>query len=259
MGHIRQKSFPASRKWTQVVALLEGGAAVDEIAAAAADAADAALSRAADDPVFRESVWLLMSLPRAARAPGFVAGLRELGLPVAGEPSLFELSAGIAAALDAQARDTGERSDFGEMAQLALVESLTGAIEPQLPSLFDAEPGEVRSALGRLSGGDRFAALARDFFARLTQRSLDYYLSRELANHIGPESRFVSDAERRTFDDALALYCREAARIVEAYAGSWYGKTVWRENALDRDAAGRFARYAFKKIRAELGRRQDGP
>jgi hypothetical protein len=33
--------------------------------------------------------------------------------------------------------------------------------------------------------------LTREFFGRLTQRSLDYYLSRELSNHIGPGQRFA--------------------------------------------------------------------
>ena len=68
---------------------------------------------------------------------------------------------------------------------MAAVESLTAMVAPTLPSLFEPRPEEVQPAIGRLAGGDRFAALAREFFACLTQRSLDYYLSRELSNHIG--------------------------------------------------------------------------
>ena len=249
--------LPASRKWTHVVELLEAGASAGEVAAASARAAESALSAASDDPVFREAVWYLATLPLTARAPGYVSGLGRLGLQVDGEPSLLELSASIASALDAHGRRTGGRTDLGEMAQMALVESLANAIEPQLPSLFDPEPAEVRHALGRLSGGDPFAALARDFFARLTHRCLDYYLSREMANHVGAGRRFAGDAARRSFDAAVALHSHEAARIVEAYAGGWYGKTVWLGDRLDREATDRFARYAFKKIRDELERRRD--
>lgn len=256
MGHVRLGVLPRSRKWEQVVELLRSGAPDDEIAAASADAADAALSGASDDPVFREAVWYLASLPLTARGPGYLAELRELGLPVRDPPSLFGLLASIAAGLDNRAREVGGRTDLGEMAQMALAESLAGAIEPQLPSLFDPESSEVRQALGRLSGGEGFARLARDFFARLTQRSLDYYLSRELANHVGAGRRFATDSDRRAFDAALALHCREASRIVEAFAGGWYGKTVWQSGELERDSANRFARYAFKKIRDELGRRR---
>lgn len=257
MGHIRLGVLPRSRKWTQVVELLLSGASDKQIAAASADAADTALSRASDDPVFREAVWYLVNLPLAARAPAYLAGLRELGLPVGEPPSLFGLTASIASALDDHARESGGRTDLGEMAQMALVESLVATIEPQLPSLFEPEPAELRRALGRLAGGDGFAGFARGFFGRLTQRCLDYYLSRELANHVGDGRRFATDADRRAFDAALALHCREASRIVEAYAGGWYGKTVWQSDELDRGAANRFARYAFRKIRDELGRRRD--
>ncbi|MEO1512094.1 MAG: hypothetical protein AAFU70_08480 [Planctomycetota bacterium] len=151
---------------------------------------------------------------------------------------------------------TGGRNDLGEMAGQALIESLTASIEPDLPSLFTPEPGEVRTALGRLASGDRFAAFARQFFGRLTYRTLDYYLSRELANHVGEGQRFGTDAARRTFDEALSHHCGEASRIVEAYAGGWYGKTVWQKDALTREATQRFAAYGLKKIRDELGRRQ---
>jgi hypothetical protein len=74
--------------------------------------------------------------------------------------------------------------------------------------LFGATPEEVQRAIGRLSGGDRFSALAREFFARLTQRSLDYYLSRELSNHIGASGRFRNDVARAQFDDALGCTAR---------------------------------------------------
>ena len=143
------------------------------------------------------------------------------------------------------------------MAGLALLESFTAAIEPHLPSLFDPTPEDLRSALTRLAGGDRFARLARIFFARLTHRCLDYYLGRELANHVGPDGRFADDGARARFDVALARHCHEASRIVEGFAGGWYGKTVYQGTGLTRDGVEGFARYAFKKLRDELGRRRD--
>ena len=51
--------------------------------------------------------------------------------------------------------------------------------------------------------------------------------------------------------------CREVSRIVESYAGGWYGKTIWQKQSLDQDSIGQFTRYAFRKMRAELARRQD--
>ena len=108
----------------------------------------------------------------------------------------MDLVAGISSAIDRYARQQGGRTDLGEMAQMAAVESLTALIGPGLPSLFQPNPGEVQHSVGRFAGGDRFSALAREFFARLTQRSLEYYLSRELSNHIGAGQRFRDDRAR---------------------------------------------------------------
>lgn len=257
MGHIRLGVLPSSKKWRQVVEELEHGADVARLARATADAADFALSNAAHDRALGDALWLLTQIPLAARGPDYADDLGELGLDLPSAPSLFDLTAAIAEALDEKAQFTGSSTDLGKMAALSLVESLTAAVEPQLPSLFEPIPDEVRVALGRLSGGDRFAGLARTFFSRLTHRCLDYYLSRELANHTGLGGRFADDGARARFDAALAQHCFEASKIIEAFAGGWYGKTVYQGDGLTRDKVERFARYAFKKLRDELGRRRD--
>ena len=92
---------------------------------------------------------------------------------------------------------------------------------------------------------------------RAPDQRLDYYLSRELSKHIGAGERFRDDAARSQFDDALDRHCREASRIVEAFAGGWYGKNVYQGDGLTPDAIRRFAPVVFKKIRAELRKRRD--
>jgi hypothetical protein len=158
--------------------------------------------------------------------------------------------------IDQNAFQTGWSSDAGELAKSALIECLSVQLRDRLPSLLKPSPQEIRKALASFSSGQNFARLARDFFARLTYRSLDYYLSRELANHTGGDKRFASDAERSDFQRALSLHTFEASRIVEAFAGGWYGKTVWQKQSLSQDAINNFTRYAFKKMRSELGRRR---
>ncbi len=44
--------------------------------------------------------------------------------------------AAISDAVDHHAREHGGRTDLGEMAQMAAVESLTAVVAPALPSLF---------------------------------------------------------------------------------------------------------------------------
>ncbi|MEM6489417.1 MAG: hypothetical protein AAF677_14320, partial [Pseudomonadota bacterium] len=232
MGPIRLGRLPRTKRWDQVVELIAAGAGVDEIAAASAQAAETALRQASRDPSVGEAFWLLVNLPITARVPGFESALAGLDVHLDGQLSLFSLGAALVDAMDRRAMESGGRTDLGEMAGQALLETLTASVEPDLPSLFTPEPADVRSALGRLASGDRFAGPARQFYARLTGRVLDYYLSRELADHVGPGRRFETDDARRALDAALARHCTEASRIVEAYAGGWYGKTVWQKGAL---------------------------
>ncbi len=142
------------------------------------------------------------------------------------------------------------------MARTALLESLSVQMRDRLPTLFDPTPQEIRKVLASFASGQNFAVLARGFFSRLTYRSLDYYLSRELANHTGAGKRFADDAGRTAFDRALSRHAFETSRIVEEFAGGWYGKTVWKEQTLGQAKINDFTRYGFKKMRSELGRRR---
>lgn len=215
------------------------------------------LSRAADDPVFQFASRILVELPLMARSPDFGQYLQSLGCSTENAGSLTGILSELASAIDKKRREMGEQSDLGGMAKSALLESLSQQVSDRLPSLFEPTPQEVRRALASLSSGQNFATLARGFFARLTHRSLDYYLSREFANHTGPERRFSDDGSRVAFQSALAQHTFEASKIIEAYAGGWYGKTLWQNQALDQDAIDKFAAYSFKKLRSELARREN--
>src|SRR6185369_2904373 len=133
MGHVRLGILPASRKWRQVVEELRLGADVDTVAAAAADAAETALHGASKDPAFLHAFWLLTQIPLAARGPEFAKDLRRLGVDVPDQPSLMDVAAAISAAVDRHAREQGGRTDLGEMAQMAAVESLAASVGPNLP------------------------------------------------------------------------------------------------------------------------------
>ena len=254
MGHVRLKTLPKTRYWGQVVELLDEGATVTEIATASARAADKALSNAASDPALRHVVWLLTQLPAAARDPNFVDSLNTLGIHTRAAPSLMGLLAGFERAVDIEARRSGGRTDLGEMAQLAAAASLTRGIAPDLPSLFGTTAADVQSAIAKLGSRDRFASLSRNFFANLIQRSLEYYLSRAYASHVGPGEAFASINDQAEFRRALEVHCHETALIVERYAGEWFSKSNF-EGGITPAKAEEFARTAFRKIRAELSHR----
>jgi hypothetical protein len=256
MGHQRLGSLPASKKWRHVVELISGGAEVGEVAAAASAAAELSMKAAAGDPAVRAAFFLLTQIPVAARTEHFVSELRTLGLKLSDRPSLVEIVSSLADAVDRKARSKAGRTDIGEIAQLAAAESLNAIAGRELPRLFGTPPESVRDVLAGLATVKQFSVLARDFFARLTRRHLDYYLSRELSKHVGINSRFQTIREHKQFDEALDLHCRETSRIIKEFSGEWFSKQNY-EGGIDQVKAGGFVHVAFDKIRRELRRRRD--
>jgi hypothetical protein len=258
MGHIRLGTLPKTQKWNQVVSLIASRGDVEEIAAASADAAEHGLEQAAQDEGLAHAFWLLTQIPQAARQSNFSERLWELGFTgLSSKPTLFEIVAAFTRAVDGHVRDRGKRTDLGEMAQHAAAETLASLAGRELPSLFGPTPTEVQQALAKLGTSDRFSIVARDFFSRLTSRSLGYFLSRELSKHVGPSKRFAAIGDHSDFNAALDLHCREASRIIKEFSGGWYGKTLQQEKQISRDDARTFAHVAFKKLRAELRKRRD--
>jgi hypothetical protein len=254
MGHIRLKRLPATRKWQQVVALLADGATVDEIAGASADAAENALQQARHDPAVAYSLWLLTQIPLAARTSDFAAAARDLNVDIGAHATLLEVVAALSDAVDVAAVGATGHTDLGEMARRAAAESLATVAGADLPGLFGPTSEDVRLALGKLAAPDRFARLARDFFARLTQHHLDYYLSRTLSNHVGPRQALATAADHSAFNAALELHCREASRIVEVFAGGWFSKTNY-QGGITLSKARDFVFVALGKISLELRQR----
>jgi len=258
MGHIRLGNLPKTQKWNQVVSLLAGGADVERIAAASADAAERGLERASHDEGLGQAFWLLTQIPHAARQSNFSERLWELGFTgLPSKPTLFEIVAAFTRAIDGRVRDHGKRTDLGEMAQHAAAETLASLAGRELPSLFGPTASDVQHALAKLGTSSEFSIVARDFFSRLASRSLGYFLSRELSKHVGPNKRFTSVGDHSDFNAALDQHCREASRIIKEFAGGWYGKTLQQEKRISQDEARKFAHVAFKKLRAELRKRRD--
>ncbi len=257
MGHTRLGELPRTRRWDQVVELVQGKGDPAQIAAASLAAADRGFRQAADDAGVAHVVWLLTQLPLAAREPDYHHRLAELGLEVSGPPGLVELVGAFTDAVDAHMWRIGERSDFTELAQMAAAETLTAALGPRTRTLFGASPEDTRRELAALSTTSQFGDFACRFFANLTRRYLTFFLSRELSNHVGGNRRFANIQEHCGFDgrfrEALELHSRQASRIVEDFAGGWFSKANW-EQTLTPEATRRFTAVALKKIRSEINR-----
>jgi hypothetical protein len=252
MGHIRLGSLPRSRSWQEVVALIEHGAAVEQVAHATITAAQRGLRGAAKDQGVVESVWLLTQLPHAARAPAFEAALGACGLHVAGAPGLMTLAAAFSGALDRRLANNCGRTDLGEMAQMAAAETLVGVLSQRTQGLFDAGPDDLQRELARLTTVNQFGFFAEAFFGRFICKTLDYFLSRALYRHLGEGRHFVTLARVEEFSQALETHCLEAAAYVKQFSGEWTSATRWEHGEISREHARDLTHGAINKMVKEL-------
>lgn len=251
MGHVRLGQLPRTYRWNQVVGLLQGGGDPAAIAAGTLNAAEREFAQASRDEGVGRTAWLLTQLPLAARDSDYVKRLTDLGLPVTTAPSITELLGAFSDAIDGHMRRTGGRSDLGEMAQMAAAETLASVLTARTHSLFGSTPEDVRFELAALATKSEFSGLAREFFSNLTRRYLEFFLSRELSNHVGGDRRFANAEAHSDFDKALDLHCRQASKIVEDFAGGWFSKANW-EGGITPAKARAFTWRALGKLHAEL-------
>lgn len=252
MGHTRLGRLARTRRWLQVIGLLQAGATAAQIARATMIAAEQGFKAAANDPGLQQAFWLLTQLPLAARSPHFVERLREAGLQVSDKPSLMELMSSFSQAVETRTTRSGGRSDVGEMAEASAVEVLSRFMKPRTQNLFGTTSQDLQSALAGVGTHRQFSNLSQDFFANFTRRCLDYFVSREVANHVGPGERFPTLQGKRGFDEALQLHSVQASKIVEEFSGGWFSKTNWEKEGISRDAARDFLHVAMKKLVSEL-------
>lgn len=255
MGHQRLGYLPRTRRWEQVVALLAGGAEASQIANAAVRAAERMFARVHGDTGVVETLWLSLQLPLAARGDSFQAALRDRGLRVSDSPGLMEILSAFTSTVDARLSNNCGRSDLGEIAQLAAVETFAGLIAGRTQLLFDSGPDLIRQAFADLATTRQISILGRHFFARLMYRCLDFFLSRTLPEQLGPGRRFSTPAQVAAFSDALATHCGEAARIVEIFSGEWFSRHQWETDGnITRTLVADFAHGSMQKLLAELQR-----
>lgn len=255
MGHQHLGGLPATRQWNAVIDLIAGGMDVAAIASATTEAAATSLEAYANDATVRRAFFILSQIPLAARedSASFPEALKLLGLDV-DKPDLIHIATACLDDLDRHALTV--RSDLGEIVSLSAVESLQAVTRRSLDDLFEpqseAEQLErTREVLSGLATVKQFGLLAEDFFSRVLRRHLEYYLSRELPNHVGVSRRFSSLREHQAFTEAFHLHCREAARIVTRFAGEWFSKNTF-EGGITEKGAGGFVHTAMGKIRDEL-------
>lgn len=258
MGHIRLGRIPKVRGWTEVIATLDDRESTTaDIAAATARAAKDFFAQNKTDPGLVFSYWFLTQITYRARSHDFVAQMQATGLDIGNVASALDFLARIAAFTRREIGLRGGVFPLSDIAQLSLREVITETIGQRSRTLFGTTLEDIRLACRTYSTPGRFSQLARLFFSKVLNRTLQFFVSKESPNTIGVGRKFQDTSALSDFNRDLEAYCHQSAAIVEEFAGGWYSKRNWRGDISENDARG-FVAVAMEKLRDEIAR-EDRP
>jgi hypothetical protein len=256
MGHIRLGTLAATRRWIDVIELIAEQADASKVAEAVTHAWEHAFNTVRDDVGFREAIWLLSQIGMAGKSANPAEHLNAAGIGVAGAKSVVEVAMGLSEAMENRLQTAHKRSDFGDLAQRALIGAVTAQIQKNNLPLLGSASEDVQGALQNCGREKGFGELSREFFSRMTNECLSYFLSKTLTGQVGEGRRFKNMVRVQAFEDAMRTHCSEASEIVESFSGGWFSKHYFEEGGrIQRDSAEKFGWFGLEKMRRELGER----
>lgn len=251
MGHIRTGRFPKTRRWQELIGLLQSSPDdIEQIASQTVSAAERRLRQLADDPSLGYALWFLTRVAWASRGASFIGQLNEFGISLAADDPAVSFIAQSSDHIRETFSQLPQSGPFGELASLALRRALAETVGQQSVGLFGASVADLQQAMREYSTSSGFSVLARRFFADFMARTIRFYVDREVANVVGVLQG--TDATRR-FDEALDIYTRQSARVLDSFAADWCSKRNWLTGGeVSREEAQAFVAVALRKLRSEL-------
>lgn len=252
MGHLFLGRLPRTNKWNEVIALLETGNDVPDIAHASMEAVQSGLKNVPNDPGYQQALVSVFHFIDSLQSPDPIRSLKANGFDIPADPLILDYVGSFKRKVDRDLAFQKTRSDISEIAQNSFTETLIKSVTAS-QSLFQVGAGEVLTTLKRQFTGRFFKTFMHEFFTGFTRRYLQSYLSRALPGYIGPNRPFESMDSHKAFNEAFDLYIRQTIRITDEFIPGWYGKTRF-EGRLTSESVTRFAHAAFRKISSEFDR-----
>ncbi len=251
MGHTRLGTIPKSRKWRDVIRLLDGmpphsvGVApsyVEELAARIATAADAGFRDSAADPVVSSTYLALVTFAKTSRG--------DLGPPAPSSTQsggYLELVQTFRRLLD---QATSQSTDLGEIAKRAATRAVAAELRPTQEALFAGTAESIGLAMQRMRSSRGIGRLSQRFFGYFAAGYIGFFVSR-MPTLLPVRSDLGTPHAMQAFSKALEEHCLESARIVREFSSDWTSKTIFARE-LDGASTTRFLHVAFRKLRTEL-------
>ena len=259
MGHIHLATLPGTRRWREVVGLLDDRAGADEVVAASAFAAEQRPRPRREGPDAGGRRPPAGSDPsggprRRLRRRAAAAGHRGAGCADAGRPHRRRR-------LGTRARAAGRSADRLRR------DRATGAGRHPVDADRRCAAGPVRSRCPRRAArGCRSSVDPMPSREQPGPSSAVCSRTRSATGSTGP-SRPRSAPGAASSPSATATRstvrwsstASEATRIIREFSGAWYGKTLFREGTISRDRAAAFSAVALKKIGGRASAQADRP
>ncbi len=249
MGHERVGALPKTKHWVKVVkniAAFDGSEAQSrKIANQTLDNVRSKFESLQRDPNVRDAFRFLTEVA----VSGARGNWASLQLPE--NPTPFT----IAKALDKRISAQSGSPEYAAIAKAAATDAIGNwyAQNTAQASLFGT--AEENLQIWRNAGtAGGFCEIARVFFAKFTERYLNYFLERE-ASAVSRtiEQRDVFQKQLRDQIDNVSRHAFETAKIAQSFAAGWYNRHAKDKVPTDDEIAG-FLTMAFGKLREDLRR-----
>jgi hypothetical protein len=254
VGHERVGLLPKTERWRDLVeriASVAGASDVADLAGRTTELLRGELRNVQIDRGVQAAFYYLVLLGFAARDPQTTrAELSGYGIEVPESPTPLDF----VRALRDWVGKNSDNGEYGELATRAAGEAICTWFEQNRSgsrSLFERDENAFAIWHG-VSAGSGFCELARQFFARFTERHLNYYLERE-ASAAAPslEAREALQRNLKDHIDRISRHAFETAKITQSFAAGWFNKRR-NERRVSGEEIENFLRLAFGKIRDEL-------
>lgn len=254
MGHERTGALPKTERWAKVVRdIADFSGAEEQSGRIANNSLDNVRSRfelVQRDPGVQAAFRFLTSL--AVSGAGSV-GAPDLGLP--SNPTPFAVAKALNKAVDI----TKGSQEYGAIASAAATDAIANWYAQNSEQSFLFGSAEQNSTIWRKAGtAGGFCEIARLFFAKFTERYLNYFVERE-ASAVSRtiEQRDLLQKQLRDHIESVSRHAFETAKIAQSFAAGWYNRHA--RDAMPTDAEiTSFLAIAFGKLREDLRREKNG-
>jgi hypothetical protein len=249
MGHERTGALPKTERWAKVVRDIADFSGAEEqsrrIANNSLDNVRTRFESVQRDPGVHAAFKFLTSL---AVSGADAAGAPDLGLP--DNPTPFA----VAKALNNAVGKQGSQ-EYAAIASAAATDAIANWYGQNAEQSFLFGSAEQNAAIWRKAGtAGGFCEIARLFFAKFTERYLNYFVERE-ASAVSRtiEQRDLLQKQLRNHIDSVSRHAFETARIAQSFAAGWYNRHA-RDAMPTDDEISSFLAIAFGKLREDLRR-----